>query len=353
MDQPSTTSLERTLTTLGHNEPDRVPLFLFLTMHGAKELGMSLAEYFSRPENVVEGQMRLRARYGHDCVYPLFYAAAEVEAWGGEVLFFDDGPPNAGEPIIRKRSDITSLEPPRVSESPVLQKSLRAIELLKSEVGDEAPVIAAAISPFSLPVMQMGFDSYLDLIYEDRELFWRLMEVNQEFHVEWVNAQLDAGATAIGYFDPVSSGTIIPRELYLETGYEIASRVTERANGPLAIHLASGRCLPIIDDIIASGAAVVGVSALEDIRLLKAACSGRITILGNLNGIEMRRWTHEEAESAVKEAIAGAGQGGGFILADNHGEIPFQVPDEVLFAVSEAARKWGSYPLDWVDEYGV
>jgi len=33
------TSLERVLTTLGHNEPDRVPLFLLLTMHGAKELG--------------------------------------------------------------------------------------------------------------------------------------------------------------------------------------------------------------------------------------------------------------------------------------------------------------------------
>ena len=42
------TSLQRVLTTLGHQEPDRVPLFLLPTMHGARELGLSIKEYFSR-----------------------------------------------------------------------------------------------------------------------------------------------------------------------------------------------------------------------------------------------------------------------------------------------------------------
>ena len=46
------TSLQRVLTTLGHKEPDRVPFFLLATMHGAKELGLSIKEYFSKPENV-------------------------------------------------------------------------------------------------------------------------------------------------------------------------------------------------------------------------------------------------------------------------------------------------------------
>jgi len=38
----SMTSMERVLTTLSHKEPDRVPLFLLATMHGAKELGLSI-----------------------------------------------------------------------------------------------------------------------------------------------------------------------------------------------------------------------------------------------------------------------------------------------------------------------
>jgi uroporphyrinogen decarboxylase len=71
--------------------------------------------------------------------------------------------------------------------------------------------------------------------------------------------------------------------------------------------------------------------------------------LGNLNGIEMRRWTEQQAEEEVKKAIARGAPGGGFILADNHGEIPFQVPDEVLLAISEAVHTWGAYPLKWTN----
>ena len=58
-------SLQRVLTTLSHREPDRVPLFLLLTTHGAKELGLGIREYFSRPEYVAEGQLRLQRKFGH------------------------------------------------------------------------------------------------------------------------------------------------------------------------------------------------------------------------------------------------------------------------------------------------
>ena len=84
--------------------------------------------------------------------------------------------------------------------------------MLKEKIGDEAPIIGVVMSPFSLPVMQMGFDNYFDLIYESPELFKHLMEINEKFCVEWANAQLEAGATAICYFNPLASSTIISRE---------------------------------------------------------------------------------------------------------------------------------------------
>src|SRR5919109_229575 len=108
------TSLQRVLTTLGHKEPDRLPFFLLLTTHGAKELGLSIQEYFSRAENVVEGQLRMLGKYRHDCIYNFFYAPVEVEAWGGDVVYFDDGPPNSGAPFIRNIEDIRKLTPPAV-----------------------------------------------------------------------------------------------------------------------------------------------------------------------------------------------------------------------------------------------
>lgn len=351
MSQIKMTSLQRVLTTLGHHEPDRLPFFLLVTMHGAKELGMSIKKYFSKAEHVVEGQLRLRAKYRHDCIYNFFYAPVEVESWGSEVIYSDDGPPNSGAPFIRNIEEIKSLDPPKVDESPCLTKILKTSKMLKEKVGDDAPIIGVVMSPFSLPVMQMGFDKYIELMYEKPELFDRLMKVNEEFCVQWANAQLEAGTTAICYFDPVSSSTITSRNMYLQTGFKIGKRTLARINGPSATHMASGRCLPIIDDLAQTGTAIVGTSALENLGEVKAACLKKLTVMGNLNGIEMRRWNPEKAETVVKEAITMAGPGGGFILSDNHGEIPWQVPDDVLMAVSDAVHKWGRYPLDWVKDY--
>lgn len=347
---PAMTSLQRVLSALSHKEPDRVPLFLLVSMHGARELGLSIKDYFSKPENVVEGQLRMRDKYGHDCLYGFFYTPIEIEAWGGEVIYHQAGPPNSGRPFIESTRQIDRLVAPKVAETACLAKVLTALEQLKAKAGDEVPIIGVVVSPFSLPVMQMGFDRYLELIYEEPESFERLMEVNENFCVEWANAQLAAGATAICYFDPVSSPTIVPKELYLKTGCPIARRTLARFKGPAAIHLASGRGLPILGNLAQSGAAAVGVSALEDLAQLKAGASGKIALLGNLNGITMRRWSPTDAENAVKSAIAKAGPGGGFILSDNHGEIPWEVPEPVLLAIAKAVRKWGNYPLDWVKE---
>ena len=80
MKQTLMTSRDRVLTAISMKEPDRVPMFLLLTMHGAKELGLSIREYFSQADYVVNGQLRLREKYRNDCIYTFFYAPIEIEA---------------------------------------------------------------------------------------------------------------------------------------------------------------------------------------------------------------------------------------------------------------------------------
>ncbi|HEX5393492.1 MAG TPA: uroporphyrinogen decarboxylase family protein [Rhodocyclaceae bacterium] len=345
-----TTPMTRVQRAMAHQEPDRVPLFLLTTLHGAKALGLSIREYFSRAENIVEGQMRLQAKFRSDCVTPSLYAALEAEAFGAETAFFDDGPPNCSGPVIHQSDDIDHLPLPRLGDTPGLLRGLETIRQLKERVGDSIPIVGSVTSPFSLPIMQMGFGRYIELLYNDPPRFERLMAVNQAFCIEWANAQLKAGATAIGYADPMSSTTIIPRDLYLKTGFRIAQETLSRIEGSTAIHLASGRGLPIAEDIVATRAVAIGISTLEDLADWKIAVGDRMTLIGNLNGIAMRQWSFEDVEREVKQAIAAAGRGGGFILSDNHGEIPWQVPDTVLLAIREAADHWGQYPLDWIGE---
>ena len=347
------TSLERLQTTMGHHEPDRVPFVISVTMQGARELGLSIQEYYSKAENIVEAQLRMFTKYRHDALNPTFYGALEMEAWGSPTVFRADGPPNAGPPLVTKLDDITKLVPPQIGESPRLLEALKAIRLMKSKAGDTIPLLGVVISPFSAPVMQLGFDLYLQLLFERLDLFARLMAVNEEFCVAWANAQLAAGATAIAYADPVSSTTIITREMYLKTGFAVAKRTIARIQGGVATHFASGNCLPILGDVAQTGTVAVGVSALEDLAAIKAACRGKLTVMGNLNAIAMRHWTPTQAVAEVKTAIAKAGPGGGYVLSDNHGEIPWQVPDEILLVIADAVHTWGRYPLDWVRQEGT
>ena len=345
---PPMTPVERVLTTLRHVEPDRVPFFLLLTMHGARELQVPLSQFLRDPDLVAEGQLRLREKYGHDCLVAAPYAAADVEAWGGEVLFRDDGPPNAGEPLIADEEGIRTLGVPDLRDNPVLAATLRVIEILAARSHD-VPIVGGVVGPFSLPIMQLGFERYLLLMERRPDLFERLISLNEEYCIQVANAQLAAGATAIGFADPMSSSTIVSPQVYRDVGSGIAARTLARIQGGVALNVASGRCLEIIAEMSKTGAVAVHVGPDEDLRDLKRAAAGRVALLGNLNGLTMRRWSAEEAEAQVKRAFAAAGPGGGFVLADGHGEIPFQVPDEVLHAIAEAARRWGRYPLDWVE----
>jgi len=342
------TPLERVLTTLRYVEPDRVPFFLLLTMHGARELQVPLAEYWRSPDLIAEGQLRLREKFGHDCLVGAPYAAADVEAWGGEVIFRDDGPPNAGEPLIADVEDIRTLQPPPIEGNPVIAATLRVIELL-AERSHDVPVVGGLVAPFSLPVMQLGFERYLLLMRDRPDLFERLMSINEEYCVAVANAQLAAGATAVGFADPVASTTVVDPQVYRDVASRIAARTMGRIHGGVALNVASGRCLEIIGEMAQTGAVAVQVGPDEDLAALKHAAGGGVALLGNLNGIAMRHWTPGQAEAEVKKALAAAGPGGGYVLADGHGEIPFQVPDDVLLAIAEAVRRWGVYPLDWAD----
>ncbi len=339
------TPIQRVLTALSFKEPDRVPLLLTLTMHGAKELKLSIKDYFTDAENVIAAQITMQKKYNNDFYYGVFYGPIEIEVLGGEVIFSEDGPPNSGIPIIQKTGDIKKMQFPKVSDSKKLNEVLKTIAGLKKASKDEIPIIGLVISPFSVPVMQMGFDNYIQMMYEEPESWELLMEKNVEFCISWANAQLEAGATAIGYFDPVSSSTIIPREKYLETGYKIACRTISQIKGPTATHFASGRCKAILDILPETKTAIAGVSSLEDLAELKAISYGKINLLGNLNGIEMRKWNAAETERKVREAINQGAKGGGFILSDNHGEIPYQTSEETILAISEAVLRWGTYPI--------
>ena len=281
-------ALQRALTSLGQQEPDRVPFFLTLTMHGAKELGLSIEEYYAKAEHMVEGQLRLRKRYGHDCLIGYAFAGAELSAWGSRPIYYPDGAPNAGPPVIHSVEEIDRLAPPEIDQSPLLQTMLELQRELAREAAGTVPVVGLVVSPVSLPVMQMGFGAYIRALYEAPEAIEQLFRINEAFCVAWANAQLAAGATFVAYADPVSSPTMIGPTFFPETGLPVMQRTLARIQGPVAVTYASADSLPLLDQLPATGAVAATLAPHTDlgaVEIVRAALgiAAEIDVYTNTN----------------------------------------------------------------------
>lgn len=346
------TAMERVLTILARDIPDRVPFFLPVTLHGAPACGLSIEEYFSKPDLIIEAQLHFQQRFRHDALVGYTFAAREAEAFSQPPIYYTDGPPNAGAPCIRKFADIDRLLPPRIANCSGLQSSLAVQRGLKAAMGETIGIIGLALSPFSLPVMQLGFDAYLRLMHEDEPHFLRLMEINATFCIDWINAQFAAGATTVVFYDPVGSSTIVSSDIYSRLCLPVEQEVITQVNGPLVAHFAGACALSRVDALCSMGFPIVCVSTFEDLTEAKAICEGKIAIAGNLNAITMRNWDTATTETQVRQAIHKGGIRGGFLLTDNHGEIPLQVPLAVLDTIAATVHREGGYPLQTVASNG-
>lgn len=338
-------SMERVLTTMSMKEPDRVPLFLMATHRCAKFFDLSIKNYFSNPENVAKGQLVLMREYNNDCLNPFYSAAHEVAAFGMEVIYSEDGPPNAGEPIIKNYEDILKLELPDVKQSKPLKDSLRAIDLLKSQVGNTIPISGAVISPFTLPILQMGFGKYIELLYERPDLLKQLLKINTEFCTQWANLQLSAGATFISIIDSMAVSSVTPKPMYMQLGYPSFQKSVSEIRSAVAIATSSASTASITEEILSAGIKAILVSHEDDLTEIKKQVNGRATLLGNLNGIQMCNWSRSDAEISVKTAINSAAEGGGFVLCDSLGDLPYQVSEATLRTIAEAVNEYGTYSL--------
>lgn len=334
-------SIDRVLKTLSHKPADRVPLFLLLSMQGAALQNMTLEEYYNNPEAVAKSQLYFQKMYDNDLLYSFYYASIEIQAFGGDVIFKENRPVNAGKPMIQSFSDIDDLVVPNVENNMHLGKVYETIRYLNTAKGGEVLIVGVVMSPYSIPVMQLGMEKYILLKMNDKERFNKLMEINTEFCIRYANEMIKNGANAIVYFDPMSSATMSTKNEFLNEGLPIMKKCIEAINGPIAAHYASGTILPIIDELIDSGIVGVGTSSKEDHRLLKEKCKGKLTIIGNLNGVEMCHWSKMDVEANVKKIIETCNDEGGFILSDNHGEIPLQVDEKIINEISIQLRKHG------------
>lgn len=336
-------SLQRVLATMTHKQPDRVPVFPILLLQGAAELGMGLEEYFSKGANWAQGQLKLRDKFGHDCVVGIPHVVQDITAFGAKVMYWEKGPPSPGGMVIHSWQDVDKMTVPDPKSVPELIETLTAIELLAKEVKGEVPIIGAVIAPFSLPSMLMGTEKWMDLLlFEERsvreQVMGRMLEISSEFSIAWANAQLEAGADVIVLADGMASAAVLTRQQFIEFALPTLKAMIPRVNG-FVVHEGVGHLHPMLDLLVDIGLLGVILSHLDDLAKCREIVGDKLALIGNLNNIEMARWSPEEMTRRSEAALA-AVPCPGYVLSAQGPEIPLGVSDAVVQAMVEAAKNW-------------
>jgi uroporphyrinogen decarboxylase len=338
-------SIERTLHTLDHKIPDRVPVDLHNFMITARMMGAtSYADFFRDGEAMAEGQIKAWRRFGHDVLLVENGTAALAEACGVQVQYQDDSAPVAKEPAIQNLAEVDDLEVPDPYRDPLLSELLKATRLVVREIGDQAFIIGRADQgPFSLACEIRGMSHFLmDLaLGEEPEQISKLLDFCRRVTLRYAIAQIEQGAHCTSIGDSPSGPDLISPRYYRRFAYPHVKRLVAdlRARGiRLAYHIC-GNATPIIGDMVSTGAAIIEIDQKSDMQICKEAARGQATLLGPIDPSEvLANGTPALVREKCLEALKILAPGGGFILGPGCA-LPATTPDENIDALIETAKE--------------
>jgi uroporphyrinogen decarboxylase len=343
-------SIERTLLTLQHKLPDRVPVDLHNFMVTARLMGASnYADFFRDGEAMAEGQIRAWHRFGHDVVLVENGTAALAEACGVQVVYQSDSAPVAKEPAIRNLDEVDRLEVPDPYRHPILSENLKATRIVTSAIGDRAFIIGRADQgPFSLASEIRGMSAFMiDLaLGEQPQQIHKLLDFCYKVCLRYALAQIEQGAHCTSFGESPSGPDVISPKLHRQYAHPYVKRLVAdlKAKDIMVSYHICGNSTPIIGDMVSTSADIIEIDQKADMQACKTAAQGKATLLGPVDpsGV-MANGKPEQVIEKAREAIEILGAGGGLILGPGCA-LPATTPDENVDALIEAAKTYGRYP---------
>ncbi len=326
---------------------DRVAIFCNMFDQGAKELGLSIKDYYSKGEYVAEGQLRMREKYGYDNIWSLFYVGKEAELLGcKDIIFPTDGPPNVADFVIKSYDDIKKVNiPDNILECPGFEEELNCLTLLKKEVGGKYPICAYITSSMGLPAMLMGMEKWIELLFMGPvDVRDELLMKCSDFTIKELNAYKNAGADVFVYSNPFGSTDIIPMKFFQKLSIPWMERDLKEFGAEGVVYYCAGyKFTNVIDTVIEKlGLSAFYLSPFDNIADAKQIVGGRAVVCGVINDIPLIDWEEKEIRAEVKR-IMDIGMVGGKFAFGTLG-MPYNIPERNIWALINAAYEYGSNP---------
>ena len=341
--------MKRLLRTLGGEAVWPPPVWLmrqagrYLPEYRAVRAGVKdFVALCTTPHLAAEVTLQPIRRYGFDAA--ILFSDILMLPWAlGHGLEFKEGE-GPVLPKLRDAAAVAALDPARVAGrvEPIME-TVRLVRagLLNEGFGDTA-LIGFAGAPFTVACYMVegggskDFAAVRGMAYSQPEVFDRLMDVLTEASVEYLSAQVAAGAEALMLFD--SWAGVLSPAMFRKHCVAPAKRIVAalKARHPGIPLIGFPRLAGTMSrDYAATGVNAVGVDTGSDIAAIAAMLPPGMAVQGNLDPLALV--AGGSALRAETLPILDAMRGRPFIFNLGHGIVPQTPPDHVA-ALLEMVR---------------
>ena len=258
-------------------------------------------------------------------------------------LYFEEGEGPKFERTLREEAEIKALRVPDMSK---LQYVFDAVAQIRKTIDGRVPLIGFSGSPWTLATYMVegkGGTDFLNtkkMAYARPDLLHHILETNAHTVIQYLNAQIAAGAQAVMVFD--SWGGALSHNAYIEFSLnymqKIVAGLTKSNDGrkvPCTIFTKGGALW--LEAQAEVGADCLGLDWAIDIGQARKRVGSKVALQGNLDPAILLS-TPVAIEKEVESILASYGKGNGHVFNLGHG-ITQWTPPENAAAMLEAVRK--------------
>lgn len=291
-----------------------------------------IQDLFANPELACEVTLQPLERFELDAAI-LFSDILTIPDAMGLGLYFAEGEgPKFREPV-RTAAAIEKLEVVQTSKD--LPYVIDAVKLIRKELNNRVPLIGFSGSPWTLATYMIEGGSTKDfariktLAFRDTELMHLLLDKLADSVIDYLNAQIDAGAQAVQVFD--TWGGVLSAAAYEEFSLAYMRKIVKgvkQANAgsdvPVILFTKNGGLW--LHEIAAADCDCVGLDWTMDIGAARRAVDGKVALQGNMDPAVLRA-SPERIRAEVDSILASYGHGVGHVFNLGHGITPDINPD--------------------------
>lgn len=258
-------------------------------------------------------------------------------------LSFEAGEGPRFSRTLQEEADIVKLTVPDMRE---LQYVFNAVSSIRKALNGRVPLIGFSGSPWTLATYMVegkGGTDFLNtkkMAYARPDLLHHILEVTAQTVIQYLNAQIAAGAQAVMIFD--SWGGALSHNAYTEFSLnymqKIVAGLTKTAEGqnvPSIVFTKGGALW--LEAQANIGADALGLDWTVDIGQARARVGNKVALQGNMDPAILLS-TPEAIEKEVASILASYGHGHGHVFNLGHGITQF-TPPENADAMLKAVKK--------------